>query len=53
MPAGDKIPVAALASGTPTGTKFIRDDGVLAVPPGGGGGGTNTAVVMARVVLGV
>ncbi len=30
------------ASGTPDGTKFLRDDGALAVPPGGGsGGGTN------------
>jgi len=33
------FPIARLASGTPNGTKFIRDDGVLAVPPGGGGGG--------------
>lgn len=30
--------MARLASGTPTGSKFIRDDGVLAVPAGGGGG---------------
>ena len=30
------IPIANLATGTPTGSKFIRDDGVLAVPPGGG-----------------
>jgi len=30
------------ATGTPDGTKFLRDDGVLAVPSGsGGGGGTN------------
>lgn len=27
--------IARLASGTPNGTKFIRDDGTLAVPPGG------------------
>jgi hypothetical protein len=33
------FPIARLASGTPDGTKFIRDDGSLAVPPGGGGGG--------------
>lgn len=54
MPVGDKVPAAALGSGTPTGAKFLRDDGVFAVPVGGGGGGgTNTAVVMARVVLGI
>ena len=29
--------IARLATGTPDGTKFIRDDGVLAVPSGGGG----------------
>lgn len=32
--------MARLASGTPTGSKFVRDDGVLAVPAGGGGGVT-------------
>jgi hypothetical protein len=37
--AGGRVPIAQLASGTPDGTKFIRDDGTLAVPPGGGGGG--------------
>lgn len=30
------MPIANLATGTPTGSKFIRDDGVLAVPAGGG-----------------
>lgn len=35
IPAGDKIPVANLATGTPDGTKFIRDDGVLITPVGG------------------
>ena len=39
MTSGDLIPIANLASGTPDGTQFIRDDGVLAVPAGGGGGG--------------
>ena len=33
--ASSLVPVANLASGTPTGTKFIRDDGTLAVPSGG------------------
>lgn len=27
------LPIARLATGTPTGSKFIRDDGALAVPP--------------------
>ena len=26
------MPVSALAAGTPDGTKFVRDDGTLAVP---------------------
>lgn len=32
------VPIANLATGTPDGTKFVRDDGTLAVPAGGGGG---------------
>lgn len=38
MGATDVIPIANLATGTPTGTKFVRDDGTLAVPAGGPGG---------------
>lgn len=34
--------MARLASGTPTGLKFVRDDGVLAVPAGGGGASATT-----------
>jgi hypothetical protein len=34
------LAIARLATGTPDGTKFVRDDGVLATPSGGGGGGT-------------
>ncbi len=30
------IPIANLAVGTPTGTKFLRDDGTLQLIPGGG-----------------
>jgi hypothetical protein len=30
------IPMANIATGTPTGTKFVRDDGSLALIPGGG-----------------
>lgn len=32
--------IARLATGTPDGTKFVRDDGTLATPAGGGGGAT-------------
>jgi hypothetical protein len=32
------VPIARLASGTPDGTKFIKDDGTLATPPGGSSG---------------
>lgn len=32
------LPIANMATGTPDGTKFVRDDGTLAVPAGGGGG---------------
>lgn len=39
VPAGQVVgvvPIANLATGTPTGSKFIRDDGTLQVPGGGG-----------------
>lgn len=39
------IPIANLATGTPTGTKYVRDDGTLATPPGGGGSGTVETIV--------
>lgn len=32
------IPISQLATGTPDGTKFIRDDGTLVTPPTGSGG---------------
>jgi hypothetical protein len=32
------FPIARLATGTPDGSKFIRDDGTLATPAGGGSG---------------
>lgn len=35
--------ISHLATGTPSGSKFIRDDGVLAVPPGTGTGEANTS----------
>ena len=33
--ASSRVPMANIASGTPDGTKFVRDDGTLAVPGGG------------------
>ena len=30
------LPIANMATGTPTGSKFVRDDGTLAVPAGSG-----------------
>ena len=33
---GSTIPIDAIATGTPTGSKFVRDDGTLQVPSGGG-----------------
>lgn len=40
--AGDTIPIANLATGTPDGTKFIRDDGTLATAFGTILSGTTT-----------
>lgn len=34
---GSTIPASELGTGTPTGTKFLRDDGSWQVPPGGQG----------------
>ena len=36
------LPIANIATGTPDGTKFVRDDGTLAVPAGGGSSPTTT-----------
>jgi hypothetical protein len=38
LDSGLLVPVANLGTGTPTGSKFLRDDRVWAVPAGGGGG---------------
>lgn len=45
--AGGLVPVAQLGSGTPDGTKFLRDDGTFAVPPGGGGGASKDSIIVA------
>jgi len=42
------VPIANLGTGTPDGTKFLRDDGVFAVPAGGGGGGGGTSVSLTQ-----
>jgi hypothetical protein len=51
-----RVPVARLASGTPDGTKFVRDDGVLATPSGTGGGGalpSNKRIITASTATAV
>lgn len=40
--AGGLVPMSQIASGTPTGSLFVRDDGTLAAPPGGGSTPTGT-----------
>lgn len=47
--AGGLVPMAQLASGTPTGSKYIRDDGTLQVPAGGSG--LTQPQVLARVAM--
>lgn len=48
------VAIARIASGTPDGTKFVRDDGTLATPVGGGGGigGSGTSGQLARFTAG-
>lgn len=36
------LPIANIATGTPTGSKFVRDDGTLAIPAGSGGNVNNS-----------
>jgi hypothetical protein len=43
------VPMANLATGSPTGSKFIRDDGTLQVPPSGG---TPASSVVAETAFG-
>lgn len=39
------VPIAQLATGTPTGSKFVRDDNTLATPPGGAGASATTVEI--------
>jgi hypothetical protein len=45
-----QLAMARIASGTPDGTKFVGDDGMLRTPSGGGGG-LSQAQVLARSFL--
>lgn len=48
-----RLDVARLGSGTPDGTKYLRDDGTFATPAGGGGGGGAGALLArAKVEVG-
>lgn len=38
---GGRLPIARIASGTPDGTKFVRDDGTLVTPSGGSSAAPN------------
>ena len=43
--ASGRVPVSQLGSGTPDGTKFLRDDGTFAAPGGGGGASKDSIVI--------
>ncbi len=51
IPSGDLIPIAALATGTPDGSKYVRDDGTLAVPPGGSASDMLGALLFTEVAV--
>lgn len=41
-----RVPISQIASGTPDGSKFIRDDGTLQAVSNSGGGGSQAAVLI-------
>jgi hypothetical protein len=47
LPSGaGKVPVANLGTGTPDGTKYLKDDGTWTTPVGGGGGTPSSTLYM-------
>lgn len=46
------LPIANFTTGTPNGSKFVRDDGVLAVPAGSGGGIVGTIINTGTSIIG-
>lgn len=47
----ETIPPAQMGTGTPDGTKFLKDNGVWSVPPGGGG--TPASTVTSETTFGI
>lgn len=48
---GGTVPPSQIGTGTPDGTKFLKDNGVWSVPPGGGG--TPASTVTSETTFGI